>query len=369
MSFPTEVFKNSIDFIFSDYYNQWKPILIQLLIDSRNPSVYQCPNKCLNLQLHVLEYLSHIEQEIENQKNTNSDYSNIKVVSLQRIRRIIKDIIDGLVWRILDFNRPLISALSYNNSPGHLKNLTSNEEKAAIKLVNSGYYVIINDLSNYLRIGDLTCFDSQGNLEIREVKKKGQKILGINDYHNKVIHGGTLSKQSQKLIEANNIIKTNNILMGNEITPIIPLDIKLQSYIPIVSEIVKNCQNQGEISRFIDDVLYVKVINVNLLKNEISNPLQNKENWFYQYGIFYLYYPKGEINRHKVPFSAFPFNNDFVLQLITGELLIDTAINTLKLKRLFEKQGWDVKYNNNFILEANEYVKLNSNPLFRNANI
>jgi len=90
----------------------------------------------------------------------------------------IKQVADGIAWRSLGYDRAMIHELAFNPHSGHIKphsghmelDTTDQEVRAAAKHIEeTGELVILNNLTNCLRYGDLTSI-GQSSIGIHEVK-------------------------------------------------------------------------------------------------------------------------------------------------------------------------------------------------------
>lgn len=91
----------------------------------------------------------------------------------ERIARQLRCVGDGLAWRAFDYDRRVILTLSRNASPGPMygKDGLRYELGAVEQLWNEqGRFALHHDLTNCLRIADLTEFDNDGNGFLREIK-------------------------------------------------------------------------------------------------------------------------------------------------------------------------------------------------------
>jgi len=91
----------------------------------------------------------------------------------ERLVRQLKCVGDALAWRVFGFQRKHIIALCQNASPGAF----ADKAGRAAELVHverayseDGKFAILHDLTNGLRIGDVTIFDNDGTFKTIEVK-------------------------------------------------------------------------------------------------------------------------------------------------------------------------------------------------------
>jgi hypothetical protein len=90
----------------------------------------------------------------------------------ERLGRQYRCIGDALAWRVFGFQRKQIIALSQSDPPGPMANKTGlPAELAALEQARAdGKFAILHDLTNCLRIGDVTVFDDNGTPKTIEVK-------------------------------------------------------------------------------------------------------------------------------------------------------------------------------------------------------
>lgn len=91
----------------------------------------------------------------------------------ERIARQYMCIGDALAWRVFGFERKYIIALSQNAPPGVMagkEGLAAEREQVAQAWKEDGRFALLHDLTNCLRIGDVTVFGNDGSHKIIEVK-------------------------------------------------------------------------------------------------------------------------------------------------------------------------------------------------------
>ncbi|MGW1275575.1 hypothetical protein ACWD4V_01270 [Streptomyces tsukubensis] len=118
----------------------------------------------------------------------------------ERLARQLRSVGDALAWRVFGFHRPFILALSRNDPPGPMHGKTGlqaelNEIERAYK--EDGHFALLHDLTNCLRIGDITVWDEVNPPRTEEVKtnpknRRGAQIRRINQARSAVLEGGPL---------------------------------------------------------------------------------------------------------------------------------------------------------------------------------
>lgn len=351
-----EIKKYALMFPYSKYYAEWKPIFLRYLRVSRSLKTMHSPIRSISVQLAILQTLFEVEQVIEKQiKEKGMGKSDCNVVYNQRLRHILKDIADGLAWRLLDFNRPLMRLLSQNKAPGHIKTPTSQEDDIATRFVSVGGHVLIHDITNILRIGDLTLIDPTGYPSVVEIKKSGKQILDANEYKRRVLKGGDLSSQAQRIVEVDNAIQDGLVKRGDSTVNLALFDTCIDSYLPEIKDILSTCNKFGYSERFIDKLLYVRAYRLDSGHKPLPLKQTDHLHWFSSQDCLIL--KNGEVFRNKIPYSAYPFSDEMVLQLISGEVILESYLNLVALKKRFEKSGWKVK-NNKSIEQISEQFKI-----------
>ncbi|WP_425800798.1 hypothetical protein ACHOLT_11670 [Desulfitobacterium sp. Sab5] len=353
-------------FPYSKYYADWKPTLLRFLRASRSAKTKKSPIRSLALQLAILQTLFKIEQVIENQtKEQKMAKKDGNVIYNQRLRHILKDIADGLAWRLLGFNRPLMRLLSQNKAPGHIKTSTSKEDDIATRFVSGGH-VLIHDITNILRIGDLTLIDPSGYPNVLEIKKSGKQILDAQEYKRRVFKGGDLSSQAQRIVEVDEAIKNGLVNLGTSKANLSLFDISIDSYLSDIEEVLNICNQQGYSERFIDKILFVRAYRLDSEPKPFPLKQTGHLHWFWSHDCFIL--DDGEVFRNRIPYSAYPFSDEMVLQLLSGEIVLESYLNIVALKKKLQKYGWKIK-NNRSIEQISEQFEILKRHTYRGTKL
>ncbi len=118
----------------------------------------------------------------------------------ERLGRQLRSVGDALAWRVFGFHRAFILALSRNSPPGPMygkAGLETERERVEQAWKEDGAFALLHDLTNCLRIGDLTVFDDVKSPRTLEIKKNPNKVRGaqvqrVNAARAAVLHGGPL---------------------------------------------------------------------------------------------------------------------------------------------------------------------------------
>ena len=93
----------------------------------------------------------------------------------ERLVRQFRAVGDGLAWRCFGYDRRMILALSRNDSPGMMygkDGLPYELGRIEELWAHESHFTLLHDLTNCLRIADLTEFTKDGGALLREVKAK-----------------------------------------------------------------------------------------------------------------------------------------------------------------------------------------------------
>jgi hypothetical protein len=99
----------------------------------------------------------------------------------ERLARQLRTVGDGLAWRCFGHDRRVILTLSRNDPAGPMYNKAGLPyELGSIQELweNDGHFALHHDLTNCLRIADLTEFTNEGRALFREIKAKPRKRKG-----------------------------------------------------------------------------------------------------------------------------------------------------------------------------------------------
>jgi hypothetical protein len=126
----------------------------------------------------------------------------------ERIARQYRCVGDGLAWRVFGFQRKEIIARSLNAPPGLMAAKTGLEAelRAVAQARAEGKFALLHDLTNCLRIGDITVFSPDGTtwetIEVksdpnRRASKQRRRIKAAADA---VRNGGPLPNQDRRTL-------------------------------------------------------------------------------------------------------------------------------------------------------------------------
>ncbi|MEA2095991.1 MAG: hypothetical protein U9P73_04770 [Candidatus Cloacimonadota bacterium] len=288
--------------------------------------------------------------------NANLTHLEKEVTNCKLIIKALKEISDGHLWRMFDFNRSLMYCLGTEDDPGYLQL----DEGGLKELNNWGNQIkneskvqfILNSLTNYARIGDVIVKNNNGIIEVKEIKSStscsGKKWRE------------RLKRQKQR--RENFVSFANNKvgkLKGNSVH-IEHTSIKPKYDFTSLENILYECETNGVSSKIMNN--YLGLIATDLSKPqktqmEYRNLIQNMFNTLKKGNDIII--PGDSQIRKKyspnfTPFTIYPIKEKYIADLILGKKRIYYYINISEIFRIFDKNGWIVlsyfkdtnKYNN-----------------------
>jgi len=142
----------------------------------------------------------------------------LEAYAYERLARQLRTVGDGFAWRCFGYNRQVIQALSRNDSAGPVyPKVGLPHELAMIQHLweSEGHFALHHDLTNCLRIADLTELTDEGGALLREVKRTPHTDKAQRDRAQAAIsalmHGGDLpgGRPGAKLVRLGEPYVTN----------------------------------------------------------------------------------------------------------------------------------------------------------------
>jgi hypothetical protein len=141
-----------------------------------------------------------------------------EVFVCERLARQLRSVGDGLAWRCFGYDRRIVLTLSRNDSPGPMSRKDGlGYELGRVEELwkESGHFALLHDLSNCLRIADLTEFTSDGGRLLREMKSTphtdAKQLARIQLAIDAIMNGGPLpgNRPDARLVELTEPYVTN----------------------------------------------------------------------------------------------------------------------------------------------------------------
>lgn len=268
-------------------YTQFFSYFVKVLKRTRIPFLKRNGFWVGVLQLGMLRNLPKFQGEVRSIRNKLKDNSvsekekedlEHRLMIYQEWIRIYQTIADGIAWRVLNFNRPVLRLLSENDSPGHISPPYAEILK---KFVSSSDVVLINDLTRYLRIGDLTRVTKDGKVFLYELKRDGNIVLGMSDiFKDTKKHGaGSISRQKHRHWTAQMSIVNQSInipvISGDRVreehrADIVDSDFPISHHFAAIKSLIKKANRSGFEQAELEDGYFVEITAFDTILSKIK---------------------------------------------------------------------------------------------------
>lgn len=352
-----------VELFSNPYYDTFRPYIKKLLRLSRNKKFMSVPTNHLALQLAVLKALEEGDASVSQGRKLAAAEGKGQELQNKRNQTIslaFRLIADGIAWRTLQFNRFHIRVLSQAHSPGPVNDKAGRaaEELQAKRVAEQlGHFVLFNDVTNILRVGDLVFINPKNKPQrpaIAEIKKK--KMILFTSIGKKIESKQALNKQEARLLQAQSAILTNTFSVNNLRAPV--LDVKPQSIkdnLRKVNKMIVKANKTGSCEGYLTPYMYFSAIDLSYFKPKDKERLKNAEGtkapqdlmpaaFWSSYDTVGIY-ENHEVLRSSAPLTVFPFSMDNIIKLIFGELSTQVVVYKDPLIKAFKKLGWDLVIN------------------------
>lgn len=328
--------KEIIEIVSNQNLKKMYPDILSLLKLSRKKFIN--PHDLVIFQEAIAEIVKHFEAILKKHKN-----NKIHNRAVKHTIRVMKWIMDGIALRLLGFNPNAYRILSDNNSSGHIEtNKSYSTEIARLKsLAEEGKHAIMNDLTNFVRLGDIM-HRHEGILKLEEVKSKISIRKKIKN------------KQEIKNEAAEKMINGNFCIIEGKPASIEIIPISSRTHLNHLKKLWSKSKKNGLVeSEIIDDCLIFRLIN-----NEICSEkgITDVKQCFSQ-GSFEgkrvipaisldLAYCKGDqFLRGMFPPSVFKLPCEMIADIMTGRVIVLTQFSLTDFYKKFEDHGFKVTEN------------------------
>lgn len=321
--------------IFEEIY----PEVLELLRISRGP-VFSDPKAIYDLQVKIiLPRLKKIEQTLDRAKNINDDTYPYKYLS-----RIYKWIVDGIALRCLGFNPLAYRILSDNRSHGSI--IKEGQQRELKEIISDGSFAVLNDLTNFVRIGDISIFRQKQYLKLLEVKKKKSKNSTQKT---------TPSLQEKRMLAAEQMINGNFTIIEGEKAYIEPINVQAKTYLNAIKGIMLKAGRDGIASRNIGPCVKViimdfaksKELNLDFKKaledqNFSSFPKDHDVLTFHSIDLAWAEHD--EFARGVFPPTVLKLPTRLIADVICGKKLVTVSFDLTSFCSELKERGFEVRY-------------------------
>ena len=333
----------------SSYYWEHIARVEGFLVDSRSSDTLLNPHTLFLLQRDIVDHLSALGQMIRAgkklreaaEKEDNPDVTKQYAYGLtvnKALVSAVQSVADGMAWRLLKFDRQLIRVMSEPKKPRGSVDLPvayPGMEDAAIKLMyNNGSRIVFNDVTHYLRSGDLTEFLPSGEIIIHELKQNGKTVKNAYTVADQLLKHGPktlVSKQMQNVILAQKAFSEREIGINGDTLVFQDINLPFSTNLVAISELISEARKSYFARTKFGNYLEVYCMDFkstiyNLLNREpqswkrfdlnssfdSSDSVIDLDSWDSQYE------EEGDFTRNKTPYSVYPFSVPDCMGLISG---------------------------------------------------
>ncbi|MHA1757244.1 MAG: hypothetical protein ACTSVV_10775 [Promethearchaeota archaeon] len=290
--------------------------------------------------------LEKIKKELRNvnddeiKKNLQSSINKIKneIYYHKTIIKALKTIVDGIAWRMFNYDRAILYTLAEHPSGGDINELGLRAEIGELyKIYESGTGIaILNDLTNFLKIGDITVAKKDGTYEIIEVKSSRRR-------------GRRIRKQEETLKSTVEFFNFREKKIGESKLIIDTYDILPENYLKNVLNIILKAKKNGAYSELISRHLFVECVDFNQGREfgELKKILKERSDrvfrdWENDIVASYFHFESFDYPKNFVPYSIFPYPENICIDLMCMAIWLRIYINISEVFRYFENCGWKV---------------------------
>lgn len=280
----------------------------------------------------------------------NIEYWENEVRTNKIILNALKDIGDGIAWRVFDYDRSLIYNMCVNNE--NVGPLTLNQGLVT-ELHAFGDFVneiniesfVYHGITNFLLISDLTTKDIDGNYNFIEVKSgKNPRGKSWKD---------RLLRQKNKV---ENIVRIGNEEQGDSSeveAEFIYLENKPKTILDKLDTLLKRAKNKDVVTQIYYSYLGIAITNFEHIDDQTSfeklsklaGQLRTKEDDV-------ITTPNSidsfVFSPNRSPWSIHPFCSEDIANILMGKYIIHYFFNITLFVKEIEKRGWkvlDIIYN------------------------
>lgn len=345
--------------IWSPTVTQWRDVIEDYIYISRKRKENKFSMFKLQLQLimDIIDCVKLIDQyntilsekRKEKEAGNTSEEIEEEIDGLEREIRAndlviaaLRDVADGIVWRLFNYNRAILYLLADKQASGPLRpdsGFLHNLYELTDVFLNEDSIAVLNDITNFLRVGDVTTVNSDGSIELIEVKGTRRK------------RGGRISRQKEKMEEIVNFVNTGVAEYDGKSFKIIDSNTRLRNHLGILRNVIPKTKSRGYNSELIGNYLIIECADFRKIQNADSliTYLESrhkgvKDQWEKNndFLIDHWAIEKVQGSKNLAPYSVFPFSEEICTDILCGRMMIHYIINYTEIYRIFEKHGWHV---------------------------
>lgn len=341
-------------------YEEFVPVLEDYLIFCRRkpPSPIRYYKLQQWLLLDFLEYqggaFHHRERKKELsqtiQANTDEEKkrklvseledSGVQQVIYKIMMRNLRDIVDGMAWRLFDFNRAWLTIVGFTKTNLSIQ-LSKGLEIELGELAKYCYYgriALLNDLTSIIDVGDVTVRNADGRFEFHEIKASKRKTPRTD-------------RQTSKHTRAVEFINRGSYEQDGQYYRLVNLDIIHDTHLRQVYNVIKEAKAKGYSCNVISKYLIVECAYVEMLSSRGTLEDRKRKGtnvrkcWGSEDKVIMLSNLFRLRSRWRLlpPYSIFPYSEEICVDLMSCKALLFAHVNYSVVLRILREAGWDVR--------------------------
>lgn len=358
-----EKLKYILRLVNDDYYQGTRIALIKWQKLSKRSFIRCNVIDSLEIQIELQKIIEEYEQNVtegrrKGRSQTDQTLKDGYMIMADRNKLIAgayRNIVDGYAWRKLKFDKGVIRILSQGQSPGAgPKEGHDAEINHARRMARSGGDVLLHDPTTYLLVGDMSLLSKKKKIPyLGEVKKGLKYVITPKRVADKIEKNQPVSKQQLKLLQAQTMIMTDKIYVGEDVeVQHVRFSEKVGNFHKEVEEIINEARRKGLASAKISEYLTVDVLDLiggKLDEKVLAEQAKGEKKLELPYSNYDSLVNKrsGEPVRGIVPYTIFPFKAENVVDLMMGNVYLHAGVDLEALKHEFDNRGWSMQIDEN----------------------
>lgn len=357
----------------SSYYKEWVEYMEKVQRASRNKKYRSDRKRLLAIQLKLArnetlfwkmlrEGRSKVKKLEQKGKLTPKEQKDLEgakdhIFIHEQLIRIARTICDGIAWRNLGYNRTFLHSAARGLGAGAV-DAESKEFQSefmwAYKISEAlGSIVIMNDLTRFLRVGDLTEI-SKGIPFIHEIKRYGKAVKNMFTLRN--LKGkAKISGQGKRLLELQRIAFSKKVQIGSVTARTNTFNTELKTNFPKLKKLLRESEEKLVVTSQFEPCLIVEVTNfgaiqaqkknVDIEKLKAQSRLARPKGLSIIHSNWDTFYTDelGNFLRSTPPYSIFPLSEKDCTRLMSGDYLVLCMLDVDKLKEILKSRGWEIE--------------------------
>jgi hypothetical protein len=258
------------------------------------------------------------------------------------LNKALREIADGIVWKYFNYNRAILCMLA-DKQPIEIirpdEGTFNNLYEFSDVFLDHDSVAIYNDITNFLRVGDVTQIKEDGSIEIIEVKTRKKR-------------GGRITRQKERMSELVEFFNSGLTKYDGKILKIENSNIKQKTYLNLLRNAIQKARHRGFESLLIGKYLILEIADLSKF-NDLTDFISYfesrhktiQEEWSKKKDLIHssFFIDKMDYSKNCAPFSIYPFGIETCTDIMMGRLMIKVLFNFSEILRILRKSGWNIE--------------------------